>query len=105
MPAEKSFPAIGDINQGMKEASEEVFEVSTVQTTEAHPTMELRFVKRMMPHPTEGAAPHFPRLILQQRWAIITFRDGFISPDGLLGFPPAPVKRETEWRDVPLVEE
>jgi hypothetical protein len=81
-------PAIGEID------------ARTIQTTEAHPTMELRFVRRHVGfEPVEPRAALSPvqakiRTILQQRWGVITFNH--LSQ---------PIKRESEWRDVPLVEE
>ena len=77
--------------------------------TEAHPTMELRLIQRgpvevEMVHSTPMGGYSLSRekprpRILQQRWAIITFER--IDPIAHA----IPIKRETEWRDVPLVEE
>ena len=64
-------------------------------TTREEPTVELRFVRCIIAE--GGDAGHLiNRMILQQRWVIYHHRPG--RPDHV-------EHRETEWRDVPLVEE
>lgn len=70
--------------------------------TQEHPTMELRFISRMetidpLVRTAANSVTQTGRVIriLQQRWAIITFFPGTTAPQ----------KRESEWRDVPLVVE
>ncbi len=60
------------------------------------PSAELRFVSRTMPDPQFATAPPRKQRILQQLWAIYHHAPG----NPLLHH-----RRETEWRDVPLVEE
>jgi len=70
----------------------------TVTVTDAHPTMQLRFVKRTSHVEVEaGGSPlgrAVTRMILQQCWLIITSNA-----------QNHPVKRDYEWRDVPVEDE
>lgn len=84
-----------------QEVREPVVDDLTVAYIEAHPTMELRFVSRMetidpLARTAVNSVTQTGRVIriLRQRWAII----GFNAHN-------RPVKRDTEWRDVPLVDE